>query len=227
MKELSKSEAEFLVRLFEAKDISLINDLNRNWIKIFNVVFELKNNTIIKGNSELDSQIDELEQNLSEDLHMNIEDSGFVYLDCFYREDTSFFLNDDHRAKFLLFMMVQYCRTIRMKEGISKINGRGHLAFDKAWNIMVFIMATNVGMRIYAEKDQWELIGLKNRTTIPFITSDQPIINLYLKDTPEENAKLEDVEYHDNSPPWRGSVSTHITPQYHLIHPLHPGRDKQ
>jgi len=195
LKELSKSEAEFLVHLFEAKDINLINDLNRNWIKIFNVVFEIKNDTTIGSNAEIDTKIDDLEQNLSEDLHMSIEDSGFAYLDYLYKEDTSFFLKDDDRAKFLLFLMVQYCRTIKMKEGISGIDGRGHLAFDKAWNIMVFIMATNVGMRIYAEKDQWELIGLRNSTTTPFITSDQPIINLHVKDKPEDNAKLSDDEF--------------------------------
>lgn len=195
LKELTEEEITFLLKLFEARDIHLINDLNRDWINIFHRVFQYKRNTKIHTNQSINTMIDELEQNLSEDLHMRIEEFGFSYLDSLYRHDCSFFENEDKKSEFLLFFFVQFCRTKKMKDSISSINGRGHLAFDKAWNIMVFIMATNVAMRIFAEKNDWELILLSNNSSIPFITSDQPIINLYAKNTPDENEKLEKNEF--------------------------------
>lgn len=194
LKELTKEETDFLLKLFEAKDYRLINDMNKNWVTIFNAVFELKKIVAQQNMDSINSKIDELEQNLSENLHMNIEATGFIYLNSLYKGDASFFNNDEECSKFILFLFVQYFRTKKMKNSFSAIDGMGHLAFEKAWNIMVFIMATNVGMRIYAERDRWELLILKNQTNIPFITSDQPIVNLYVKNTLEENAKLRDDE---------------------------------
>lgn len=194
LNELSSEEIDFLLKLFEVKDITVINEINRYWVKLFNAVFETKN-TSLSSNAKEDNKRKEIIQNLCEDLHMKIEKAGLKFLDKLYNKDVSFYDNDIERANFLLFIMIQYSRTKKMRDAISSIDGKGHIDFKNAWNVIVFIMSTSVGTRIFNEKSKWELKILDNKTSIPFITSDQPIINIYAKNTKIENTKLSDDEF--------------------------------
>ena len=50
---------------------------------------------------------------------------------------------------------------------------------DKTWNVISHILATNLGYMLFIQRDKIHCILLKNTTSIPFITGDQPVINTY------------------------------------------------
>lgn len=49
---------------------------------------------------------------------------------------------------------------------------------SRVWNIIIHMFATNVGSSLYLERKRRALIIVNNRTDIPFVTGDQPAINL-------------------------------------------------
>lgn len=209
LKELSKKEANIIKKMFADTGNPIKDEMNRRWVDLFNFVFSVKSRYDNESISpEIASEIDKLEHNLCEDLHMNIEVSGIKYIEALRNKDTSFWGNDESKAMFLLFLMVQYCRTKKIKDSIEKIDGQGHIDFGKAWNILVYIIASSVGMTIFSEKDEWQLIGFNNITDIPFITSDQPVINLFSRPSTEKPALLKKDEFELYYP---------ITPEFSII----------
>jgi hypothetical protein len=53
--------------------------------------------------------------------------------------------------------------------------------FSRIWNIMIHMFATNIGASLYIERHKRILQLLENKSSVPFITGDQPIINLKSK----------------------------------------------
>lgn len=209
LKELTKDEAKYLKLLFQNENNPLMNKMTATFVNIFNSIFLLKSQ-FPQGElpKEIADKIDEAEHNLSENLHMNIEGEGVCFIDSLRNEDTSFFNDEEKRAKFILFIMVQYCRTKKTKDTIGKVDGKGYIDFEKAWNIIVHIIASGVGMTVYSESENWELLGLNNKTEIPFITSDQPVINLHATEKIEKYKKLSHDEFELYYP---------ITPKYSVV----------
>ena len=48
----------------------------------------------------------------------------------------------------------------------------------RLWNILTHLLAMNVGASLFHERRQRSLVLIHNSTEVPFITGDQPVINL-------------------------------------------------
>ena len=49
---------------------------------------------------------------------------------------------------------------------------------ERVWNVMIHITATNIGGSLYVERRRRKLVIVENRSEVPFVTGDQPAINL-------------------------------------------------
>jgi hypothetical protein len=49
----------------------------------------------------------------------------------------------------------------------------------RVWDIMSLMFATNIGMGLFLERKKRNLTLVHNNTEVPFITGDQPVINLH------------------------------------------------
>jgi hypothetical protein len=69
-------------------------------------------------------------------------------------------------------------RTKAVKErAIQKTN----VLFDDAervWDVLSYITAVETGRSFFADRRSFQILVLDNDTQVPFITSDQPIINI-------------------------------------------------
>lgn len=135
----------------------------------------------VSRNPELARAVDEQVHNAEEDFHSRLEDGVAELFELARRGDIGFFQQDQNAIRILHFMCVQYFRTVGIRERIVRKHA-GTLPgvnMRHCWNIVSHIVATNVGFTLFVARRVAPLRLLVNNTSIPFITSDQPIINVF------------------------------------------------
>jgi hypothetical protein len=117
------------------------------------------------------------------------------FMEMLYRGDCSFYSSDDGNAAFNYYLAVQYFRTNKTKKNITGNQlGLPPINLSRIWNVMSHILATNVAMTLYRERQFFKLVLLQNQSSVPFIAGDQPVVNTfgsYKKKTALQHKQLE------------------------------------
>jgi hypothetical protein len=95
--------------------------------------------------------------------------------------DIAFIEDDDQAAGFFYALSHQCMRTRTVKEALMKRDLRppfDQQFVDRTWNVLSHIFAVNVGWSFFAERKLSKIALLDNPSDTPFITADQPVINL-------------------------------------------------
>jgi hypothetical protein len=137
----------------------------------FQIAEQLKNGP---HREQIDASLDDYASNVLEDHHASIEVSFLPALDSALKGDISFYADDERCIPFLNYLCTQYMRTKGIKERVLASSP----FLERLWNIIIHMSATNVGASLYSERKRRALIIVNNRTDVPFITGDQPAINL-------------------------------------------------
>jgi hypothetical protein len=133
-----------------------------------------------KNPKELDDLLDIIRTNVLEDYHAGIEDSFSPLLDEILRNDLSFYADEQRCITFTHFLCTQHMRTKNIKEkSIERVGVNGGPDMSRIWDIMSHMFAVNIGTCLYLERSKRTLSLIQNRTDVPFVTGDQPIINLH------------------------------------------------
>jgi hypothetical protein len=94
------------------------------------------------------------------------------------RSRFSFYEDSKRAMDFIHGLFVQYFRTKAVKErALQKEN----VLFDdmeRVWDVLSHIMAIEAGGSFFIDRRNFQIVVLDNDTQVPFITSDQPIINM-------------------------------------------------
>ncbi|MGJ4941433.1 DUF4238 domain-containing protein [Bradyrhizobium sp. HKCCYLS1011] len=122
----------------------------------------------------IDAGLDEYASNVLEDYHASIEASFIPALERALKGDIGFYADDKECIAFLNYLCTQYMRTRGIKERVLEMGP----SMERIWNIFIHMSSTNIGASLYRERKQRALIIVNNRTDTPFITGDQPAINL-------------------------------------------------
>jgi hypothetical protein len=130
---------------------------------------------------------------------MAIENSFRPYLQSMLDGDVSFYYDANKAADFLYGMCVQYLRTKQVREAIISAGPWRSGSIERVWNVISHILSVNLGFSLFADRDHFRIILVDNNTSVPFITGDQPIVNLCGK--PKDRNPPEKVElYYPLSP---------------------------
>ncbi len=117
--------------------------------------------------------------NMNENYHTAIENDFRPYLDSMLAGDTSFYEDDRCAMEFLYALSVQNLRTKavmdRMMERVTKSVWEVN---ERVWPIMSHMAAVAIGGSLFVDRKKFKIVLLDNDTDVPFITSDQPIINI-------------------------------------------------
>jgi hypothetical protein len=182
---LTLSDCKLIRKIFiePQKDIELQKMLE-DWIIPFeNLLF------IIKNERTADTEL--MLKNLLEEVYCTVESIGSPGLQKISAGDLSIVTEQsDEFFCFITYLCFQFYRTKNMKTSVEKsLSEYAYLFnnFDSAFNLMVFVIATLFGYTltnlILNEEDKCYI--LKNESTIPFITGDQPVINTHAMDNIE------------------------------------------
>lgn len=127
-----------------------------------------------EGTAVLDQAIVEL----NDDLHTSIEADFQWYLESMISGYLAFLKNPEQAAIFYHALSVQYARTNHIKRTRVVMDSKRFEMYTRIANPLTHIVATNVGSSLYAERETHSIQILENKTSIPFITGDQPLINV-------------------------------------------------
>ena len=141
--------------------------------------FVEKNRSAFKNVESIDEYIDEYQTNAMEDYYGRMEQSFLPTLEDVLRGNLSFYEDGNRCIGFLHFIITQHMRTKRTREKtIEILRSKSNIDFSRCWNITVHMFSFNIGLSLFRERKRRSLILLENKTDLPFITGDQPIVNL-------------------------------------------------
>jgi hypothetical protein len=130
--------------------------------------------------------------NAVDNQHTVIESAFAPLLARSLERDFNWYENSADCVNFCNFVAAQLMRTRGVKEAtISRLKERMGLDVSRIWDILALIFGFNIGCSLFLERKARRFIVVRNDTAVPFITSDQPIINLHRDgETPPEMASL-------------------------------------
>lgn len=208
LQELMPNDILLIKLLFVNASPPCLQPLHNQLLDGFTSTFEVKRMYEKFGNknTEIEKKIDIMINNLEEDLHCDIEKTAIPFLEQIRKKDLSFYDDEQNKMEFNYFVATQYLRTNHMKQRLKLAflnmpEKYAHYNFDinKVWNIVSHIMATNFGYSLSIPNLHIKLFLLENNTDIPFITCDQPIVNIKA-DPIDFNAPSELELYYPQTP---------------------------
>jgi hypothetical protein len=140
--------------------------------------------------------LDALACNFEENYHEKIENFFRPALDSMLAGNTNFYSDDKAVREFLYAICIQYMRTKKRREALiagvkSPLPG---VDIRRISNILCHILATQLGASLYVDRGKFRVLIIENHTDTPFITGDQPLINLHAN-LLEDNAPPEKFEF--------------------------------
>ncbi len=116
--------------------------------------------------------------NFNEDYHASIEGRFWPFIELIKQRDFSFYEDPPRAIDFLHGLFVQYFRTKALKERALQKQSVLFDDVERVWDALSHIMAIEAGGSFFVDRSNFQIIVLDNDTEVPFITSDQPIINM-------------------------------------------------
>lgn len=188
---LTQNDCMLIRSLFINKKPEYIKKLLEGWVKPVEEFLQIYEYSSEYGEIEgsLKEYTEQALKNILEELHMKIENAGMPGL-CKAQSGDVLFLSEckemslDDVANFLIYLCFQYFRTKKIKQNV-KNNLKEYASmfanFDDAFNLLVPILSTLLGNSLFNLINNKELncYLLENVSEIPFITGDQPVINIH------------------------------------------------
>ena len=146
---------------------------------------------LLTSNPTAAAYIDKYMITAEEDFHARFEGDIKPLFDAIRRKDLRFYRDPEPCGQFTYFLSLQHFRTKGMRERMLA-NGSerpGEVSIERCWNVIYHSAAANLGGSLLIERDKRPLILLENDTGTPFITGDQPTVNL-LAPPPSEMPRL-------------------------------------
>jgi len=187
---LTQNDCKWIRGIFINNQSEPIKSLLEGWIKPIEEFIKLwdlqAKNGKVKDSLETSKEI--MLKNLLEELHMKIECAGMPGL-CKIQSGDMAFLSEckdesEEDADFIIYLCFQYFRTKKIKQNVKESLGE-HASiftdFDDAFNLIALIVSTLLGNSLFnrIKNKEFYCYLLKNDTGLPFITGDQPVINIH------------------------------------------------
>lgn len=114
----------------------------------------------------------------NENFHTSIEESFQPYLARLRNGDLSFLSSDTDMVLFYRGLSVQYMRTNHRRRIELLMPAENRAIYDRTANILTHILAVNIGYSLFNDHPRFRFVLIENHTDVPFVTTDQPVINV-------------------------------------------------
>jgi hypothetical protein len=197
LQEITHEDAEFIRRVVIAKSPEGLRQSHELLLYSMMLPHEARQRLRETGDAtpERELALERAIRETNEDLHTAIEDDFQKHLDALRTGDTSFLQNDQQAALFYRSLSVQYARTNHIKQSEQAMSAERFAFYMRIANPLVHMVAVNVGFSLYVERHLHKFILIDNPSKVPFVTADQPLINLAANPTNNEPPANFDVYY--------------------------------
>ncbi len=127
---------------------------------------------------ELEQALRDIEKTLGESFHGATEARATPLIDALRREDVAFYADQASAMTFIDYLSHQYFRTAKHRNSMLAIPNPLPHDMCRTWPVEAFIYATNLACSFVGQWRDYRIVLLRNRSDIPFIAGDQPLINL-------------------------------------------------
>lgn len=189
--DLTEAESAYLEATIASRPNLAMRESHRGFVAMFQTVARLREmvppgdgddrETVLQARALLD----QAEKSLGESYHTAVENTGRPLLERLRRGDAGFWHDQDGARDFSYFLAVQYLRTARMKNAVGAAAAAFGIDIERVWPIESHFWATEIGAALFAGRDRYRPVLLSNETATPFITGDQPAINLNAAENPD------------------------------------------
>lgn len=157
-------------------------------IKLSNLIRMLQAHPASNGN-ELRNIVDVVESNIIENMYAIDESIFLPILEKLSNGDFTCLEEIENLINFYHFIGHQITRTlnaksrtfggIRSNPDLVRQHSNGIKLLEKNWPCLSFMFGINVGFNLYAGRMATRQIFITNTSRVPFITSDNPVINIH------------------------------------------------
>jgi len=203
--EISPEDAEFVRREVIANSPDGLREGHERLLRLMLLPYEAKRHLeelrITKQVAEDDefrdnaAYIERTIREMNENMHTAIENDFRKHLEALRAGDLSFLKDDNEAATFYRSLSVQYARTNHIKQSERGMSPQNYALYRRIAHPLVHIVAVNVGLSLYAERHHYQFILIDNQSKVPFVTADQPLINLAANPTNDDPPANFDVYY--------------------------------
>ncbi len=197
LRELSDSDVNFVRKVAIADSPESLKPYHEKLVLFLSLPHRVREKLLTSGDATREglAQLDGLIAEMNEDIHTSIEESLKPFLESMLAGDSSFYADAPKAANFFRGIAAQYLRTDIVKK--PRITWKEN--FERVANVLVHIYAVNVGCHLYADRARYKIALLENHSEVPFVTADQPVINI--TSSPTETKPPEKFElYYPLSP---------------------------
>ena len=174
------------------KGPSSLHDFSLKFLNDFLILqYMHENPTIYPLNEYEKNSVNSYLKNYIEDAHSKIEEKMVKILEDLITGNLDILKSSEHLPFFFMFLGQQCMRTLKVKDFVYKnispeltqLNERKIALLkevnEKAWPILSYIYGHSLGVNLFNSRHNDNHFFLINKTSVPFITSDQPVINLH------------------------------------------------
>lgn len=181
LQDLTPEEVRLIDQTLIEGSAEPLRALQRRFLYWYSLPLEMRKDAEHQAESKLTSALDEIIVNAGEDYHQQIENSLLVFLNSMLAGDTGFYSDDRQAVQFLYALSVQFTRTKQVREAALAQFGAIFNGCDvrRVFGVLSYLIAMSVGQGLFIDRKRFRLILIENSTDTPFITADQPIINLH------------------------------------------------
>ncbi|MFB8831932.1 DUF4238 domain-containing protein [Azotobacter sp. CWF10] len=137
-------------------------------------------------NQEVELHLHAMKCNPLENLHASHEKMVLPVLAALADEQLYILQDKQHMIEFMAFFGHQISRTKTFRDGAIQVLSRRTAleievadAMAHAWWFLSYMFGMNLGFSLYADRHNARHALLINDTRVPFITSDQPVVNVH------------------------------------------------
>jgi hypothetical protein len=150
--------------------------LNSLFLPMF---FVEHNRDKLQNLDKIEEYLDDHMANVVEDFHARAEGAFGDILQKIKDKDLSFYDDSSQCIQFLHFIGLQHMRTKGIREkSIEVVREKNNADLSRIWVALSTIFAQRIGFSLFLDRRRKALTLIENRTGLPFITGDQPLINL-------------------------------------------------
>jgi hypothetical protein len=182
--DLTERELAYLEATIAQRPNIAMHSNHRAFVAMFSMVSGLRRLIAQYGKDDPDARaqsqalLDHAERSLGESYQVAVENKGMPLLAALRAGDGSFWRNEDSACEFAHFIATQYIRTARMRNKVMGEVGKFGIDFARVWPVESHFWASEIGLALFGKSEQYRPVILSNTSGTPFITGDQPAINL-------------------------------------------------
>jgi hypothetical protein len=191
LQDLTPKELRLIEDLFGKHPSEGLKEMQKQFMAIYLFPTRLRKKLGSDADPRILSALESAIAQGQEDYHQRIEDDLLVFLQRMLVGNVDFYSDSERAASFLYGICVQYTRTKRTIEASLDVIGSefGDCDVRRVMGALSPLMAMAVAHSLFIDRERFKLVLMENESDTPFITADQPVVNLqagYTRKPPEK-----------------------------------------